>query len=54
MGYQVKLKIVWLPMEEVKPPKDWTLPFTVRYQEKEYKITGADLVDQLWKAEEIC
>ena len=48
----MKLKIVWLPMEEVKPPRNWTLPFTVEYQGKKYKITGVDYTDRTWKAKE--
>ncbi len=39
-------------MEELKPPKNWTLPFVATYQGKKYKITGQDLIDQTWRAEE--
>lgn len=53
MGHQVKLKLTWLSMEEVKPPKNWSLPFVIKYDGKEYKITGADFIDRAWKAEEI-
>ncbi len=48
----MKTKQVWIKMKEVKPPKDWTLPFRIKYQGKEYKITGVDYVDEEWRAEE--
>ena len=51
MGHQVK--ITWISMEELKPPKDWTLPFIAKYQGKHYLITGVDYVDQLWRAEDM-
>lgn len=47
-----KQKIVWITMEELKAPRNWILPFEAEYQGKKYKITGADLIDGYWRAEE--
>jgi hypothetical protein len=48
-----KQKIIkWISMEELTPPKNWTLPFEANYQGKKYQITGADLIDRYWRAEE--
>ena len=47
-----KVKILWIGLEDLKPPRRWTLPFIAEYQGKNYKITGVDYVDKVWRAEE--
>lgn len=54
MGYQVKTNtIIWISMEELIPPKNWTLPFHAVHNKKHYLITGADYPARQWKAEDM-
>lgn len=48
-----KIKILWIGLEDLHPPRRWTLPFIAEYQGVKYKITGIDYVDRVWKAEEV-
>lgn len=50
---RLKIKHKWIRMSELKPPKNWVLPFQAEYEGKLYNITGADYPAQEWRAEEI-
>lgn len=51
----MKTKYVWIKMKESdSPAKCEPLPFILNHEGKEYKVTGGDFVDRVWRGELVC
>lgn len=50
---RMRTKVYWISFDDIKPPKNWALPFIAEFGGKQYKITGADYIDRVWKGVEV-